>query len=203
MLSYSDDLEFVDLVVNGDEDAAADFVRQYLPLFIKLAMRAHIPTQDHQDVAQEICLAALGQMKRGLFRGKSRLVTWLAQVAKGKIADYWREQAASGALVTVSLDELDADGALSQTLSAPAEEYDLVVSVREALRELLPLHRGILLLNRSEGRAVEEICGMLSLTKAQVNGRLRQAENEFRGRLRGEEVNHRQLLTVVGESQEN
>lgn len=186
MLAYGTDLQFVDCVVRGDERAAEEFARHYLPLFEKLARHARIPPQDCPDVAQEVCLAAISQMQRGLFRGESRLTTWLMQVAKGKIADYWRVHLSAQATATASLDEFASDNTRTVTERVSSPNYDLIVSVRQALQQLPPLHCRILLLNRSEGHSIAEICQLYGLTKAQVYGRLCQAEASVRRSLRGE-----------------
>lgn len=197
---FTDDLAFVARIVGGDEQAAEEFVSRYLPTFIYLARRAHVPAQDCQDVAQEICLAAMSQMRRMLFRGESQLTTWLSRIARGKIADYWQAHSAAGSLIVSSIDELEANGCLDGAMLAVKTDFEIVLAVREALSEMLPLQRAVLLLNRSEKRSVAEICRMLGMTKAQVNGRLKQAEEKFRSCLR-DEAPVRPLLPATVESE--
>ncbi len=170
---------------SGDEAAAEEFGKRAQAWFTQAARRAGIPAQDCDDVAQEALLAALGQLRRGLFRGDSSLDTWLARILRGKIADYWRARGHGGlSLTSADEAELLAQGA---ELSRAADcDYSLVVSVHEVLRELPRPHRVILLLNRTGGYTIEEISRGAGLTPGQVSARLYAAEGMFRRLLGGE-----------------
>jgi RNA polymerase sigma-70 factor, ECF subfamily len=176
---YAEDLALVARIVNGEEAAAEEFARIYFERFVYLARRKGVPRQECQDVAQEALLAALSQMQRGLFRGESRLSTWLEHVLHGKALDYWRTQR-SGAVVP--LEELAGEDldSLVQALAAPTTASDLVLAVRQALQTLPPQPRAILLLNRTYGYTLEEISRMLEMTRGQVGWRLTVAEDLFR-----------------------
>ncbi|MGH9848471.1 MAG: RNA polymerase sigma factor [Blastocatellia bacterium] len=62
MTTHPDDLALVERIVGGDEEAAEAFGCQYQKRLAYLARRAGVPRQDCEDVAQEVWLAAVGQI---------------------------------------------------------------------------------------------------------------------------------------------
>lgn len=178
---HSEDLALVASIIGGDEAAADEFARKFSEKFEYIARRNGVPAQDCQDVAQEAMLAALGQMRRGVFRGESNLGSWLAQIAHGKVMDYWRER--RGASV-IALDEPGELHDFVEAIPSPMTDYELVACVHETLKTLPRQHRVILLLKRTEGFTLEEISRMLEMTAGQVGGKLYAAEEMFRCGLR-------------------
>jgi len=187
MPSHPEDLALVARVVGADETAADAFAREYLPRFTHLAQRAGVPRQDCEDVAQEVFLAALSQMQRGIFRGDSSLGTWLDRILRGKIADYWRER-------PKEIVDTDAEAKSpndGDDRRSPLERFvervvdpTLVLSVREALQAMPVPYRAILLLKCRAGYTLAEIARALHLTIGQVSGRLYTSEEMFRRMLR-------------------
>ncbi len=170
---------------DGGEAASEEFGQHALTWLMQVARRAGIPAQDCEDVAQEALVAALGQLRRGLFRGDSSLDTWLTYIVRGKIADYWRARGqASVSLTPIAEEDLESVAmALSQIVDC---DFSLLVGVHGALRELPRMHRVILLLNRTAGYTIEEISRNSGLTPGQVSARLYAAEEMFRRLLDGE-----------------
>jgi len=196
--SHPEDLAFVARIVSGDELAEEEFALAYSDRFVYLARRKGVPRQDCQDVAQEIMLAALSQMRRGVFRGESKLSSWLEQIAHGKTMDYWRDRKGLAVLSPLEPEEDDWRGVV-EMLPAPMTDYELIFWVREALKTLPSQHRFILLMNRTGGYTLEEISRMLEMTIGQASGRLYSAEEMFRRGLfertpPGEDVTNKALL---------
>lgn len=163
MTTHPDDLALVERIV-GDEEAAEAFGRQYQKRFAYLAWRAGVPRQDCEGVAQEVYLAAIGQMRRNKFRGESGLGTWLDGIAQRKIADYWRSRTRTNRFASIaSPDQADDATASEEMVEAVPHhlgsevEYHLVLQVREALGRMPPPERALLLLKLLEGYTIEEI----------------------------------------------
>ncbi len=178
---HSEDLALVASIISGDEMAADEFARKFSEKFEYLARRNGVPTQDCQDVTQEAMVTALDQMRRGVFRGESKLGSWLAQIVHGKVMDYWRKQKC------VSVAALDEPGELHdfvERIPDPMSNNELVACVHETLKTLPRQHCVILLLKRTEGFTLEEISRMLEMTTGQVSGKLYAAEEMFRYGLR-------------------
>ncbi|MDQ3012579.1 MAG: hypothetical protein M3X11_17945, partial [Acidobacteriota bacterium] len=79
-LVHPEDIALVARIAAGDEAAEDEFARWFSERFEYLAHCSRVPRQDCQDVAQEAMLAALCQMRRGVFRGESQLGHWLARI---------------------------------------------------------------------------------------------------------------------------
>ncbi len=198
MPTHPDDLALVERIVGGDEEAAEAFGRQYQKRFAYLARRGGVPGQDCEDVAQEVWLAAIGQMRGNKFRGESGLGTWLDGIAQHKIADYWRARARTNRFAPIASPEQADDATASEEMveAAPHNleteaEYHLVLQVREALERMPAPERALLLLKLLEGFTIEEISRATGLTVNQVSGRLFRAEERFRRLLRGETISSR------------
>lgn len=200
MSTHPEDLALVARIVGGDETAADEFAREYLPRFKHLAHRAGVPRQDCEDVAQEVFLAAFSQMQRGLFRGESSLATWLDRILRGMIANYWRTRPAE--MVESDLEDQNDSERVHprRTLSTyHTREIDsaLITTVRETLRAMPAPYRAILLLKRSAGCTLAEIARALQLTIGQVSSRLYTSEEMFRRILRGDPLAPRQQLLLA------
>jgi len=178
---HSEDLAMVACIVRGDEVAMDEFARKFSRRFEYLARCAGIPAQDCQDIAQEAMLAALDQIRRGVFRGEGPFGGWLARIVRGKAMDYWRERRGAAA---VTLDEPGEANDILEAMPAPMSDYELIACVHETLRTLPRQHRVILLLKRTEGYTLQEISRMLEMTTNQVSGKLYVAEEMFRRSLR-------------------
>jgi RNA polymerase sigma-70 factor (ECF subfamily) len=178
-----EDSALVARITAGDEAAEEEFARKYSERFRYLAHYARVPWQDCQDVAQEALIAALGQMRRGLFRGDSQLGHWLVRIVHGKAMDYWRQRHAGS---VVALDEPGELRDFVEGIPAPMTDYELTAHVRETLKTLPAQHQVILLLKRTYGYKIEEIGQMLEMTAGQVSWRLYAAEEMFRQRLRND-----------------
>ncbi len=200
MPSHPVDLALVARVVGGDETAADEFAREYLPRFKHIAHRAGVPRQDCEDVAQEVFLAAFSQMQRGLFRGDSSLGTWLDRILRGMIANHWRNKPEEMVETDVQGrgqgEEERGPGPIA-TYNAKAVDQTLVMSVRQTLRAMPASYRAILLLKRSAGYTLTEIARALHLTIGQVSGRLYTSEEMFRRILRADCAKPRRNLLQV------
>jgi len=175
-----EDLALAACIIGGDEIAEEEFAQRFSERCRYLARRAGIPRQDCQDVAQEAMLAALDQMRRGVFRGDGQLGHWLARIVRGKAIDYWRKQHLPLGVAVVPLDEPGEVHDAIEAITSPMSDYELIACVHETLRTLPRQHRVILLLKRTEGFTLEEISRMLEMTTGQVSGKLYAAEEMFR-----------------------
>lgn len=186
MAPNTDDLAFVEKVVNGDREAAELFFYRCQLWAGQLARLSGVPAQDWGDVSQEALIAAVGQMRRGMFRGDSSFQTWVEKIIRGKIADYWRARGSHQALAPP--DELigdqrevtDSHVALIQSLAMRKADQELRLLVREVLKSLPRQHALILILNAREGYSTVEISRKLDLPQGTVGRKLFEAKNLFR-----------------------
>jgi DNA-directed RNA polymerase specialized sigma24 family protein len=62
----------------------------YLPKLLRIAQARDIPGQDCLDIAQQAIADALAQVRSGVFRGESRLSSFLYIIMQRRIDDYLR-----------------------------------------------------------------------------------------------------------------
>lgn len=187
MATHTDDLAFVEKVANGDREAAELFLYRCQLWTGQLARMSGLPKQEWGDVANEALLTALGQMRRGLFRGESSFQTWVERIIRGKIADYWRARGNSQAgLIPLdsALDEyqqeVERNVSLIQSLALRKTGEETRLMVRQALSAMSRQHAMVLLLNMREGYSTVEIGQRLDLPQGTVGRKLAEAKKQFR-----------------------
>lgn len=187
MATHTDDLAFVEKVANGDREAAELFLYRCQLWTGQLARMSGLPKQEWGDVANEALLTALGQMRRGLFRGDSSFQTWVERIIRGKIADYWRARGDGKAgLIPLesALDEyqqeLERNVSLIQSLALRKTGEETRLMVRQALSAMSRQHAMVLLLNVREGYSTVEIGQRLDLPQGTVGRKLYEAKKQFR-----------------------
>ncbi len=184
---HTDDLEFVEKVVNGDQEAAELLLSRCRLWTGHLARMAGLPKQEWGDVANDALLSALRQMQRGLFRGESSFQTWAERIIRGKIADYWRGPGTERT-AWISLDaefdkysqEVDRNVPLIHHTVLRKTDYETRMMVRQALRTMSQQHAVILLLNAREGYSTVEISRQFDLPQGTVGRKLCDAKKQFR-----------------------
>lgn len=187
MATHTDDLAFVEKVANGDREAAELFLYRCQLWTGQLARTSGLPKQEWGDLANEALLTALGQMRRGLFRGDASFQTWVERIIRGKIADYWRARG-NGQAGLIPLDsaldeyqqEVERNVSLIQSLALRKTDEDTRLMVRQALRAISRQHAMVLLLNVREGYSTVEISQRLDLPQGTVGRKLAEAKKQFR-----------------------
>jgi RNA polymerase sigma-70 factor (ECF subfamily) len=167
----AEEMKFVGKLASGDEDALSEFQRRFQPRFGFIAAVRGVPAHECEDVARTAVLKGLDQIRRGIFRGKSRLSTWLEKVATGTIIDYLR--AARGRLSSEVQIREDA-------YTACDEDQVLRVAVHEILARLTAQHRTVLVLKYVQELSAREIAARVGWSEAKVNQVLVQARAKFR-----------------------
>lgn len=163
-------------LAKGNPDAEQSFERRFRPRFELIARYGGVPPQDCEDVAQDAMLAALSQIKRGLFRSESSLGTWLEVIVRGKIVDYKR-----GLRPTSSIDtEREEDLNILALLHYHGPVYELQILVRQLLGQMSSQHRMVLIMNRIIGLTIEEISRQTEWPTGTVGRILAEAKQEFR-----------------------
>lgn len=187
MATHTDDLAFVEKVVKGDGEAAELFLYRCQLWTGQLARMSGLPKQEWGDIANEALLTALGQTRRGLFRGESSFQTWVEKIIRGKIAEYWRARGdGKDGLIPLysALDEyqqeVERNVSLIQSLALRKTDEETCLMVRRALGAMSRQHAMVLLLNVREGYSTIEISQRLDMPKGTVGRKLYEAKKQFR-----------------------
>ena len=171
----------LDLARQGDRDAFGELIRRYQKRVLALTCRLCRSPEDGQEAAQEAFLSAWQALPR--FRGEASFSTWLCRLAYNSAMDILRREGRAALHAGPSLDDADAGLDLPDPAPSPqslAERAELRGQIEDALRQLSPMHREILLLREMEQLSYEEIGRALSLDAGTVKSRISRARRNLR-----------------------
>ncbi len=157
------DEELIRRIKDGDKDSLGILIKAY---FSKIQNRVYrlIPEPDVDDVIQDIFIGLLDSLDS--FEGRSAFTTWFYRIAMNKIADYHRR--ISRRKENFSEEEV------CKSFN-PWEETDEILTIENALTELPPKYKEVLILKCSEGLSFIEIAQKLGLTYEATRSRYRRA----------------------------
>ncbi len=159
----------------GDADAFEQLVVAYRDQVFRLALRMCGNEADADEVAQEAFLSAWKALPN--FRGDSRFSTWLYQLTSHAAIDLMRRekrQIAAADITEVSA----ADPAPSPQQQAEQSEQREIV--RDAILQLAPEQREVVVLRFMEELSYEEIGAVLKLPSGTVKSRLNRAKAQLK-----------------------
>ena len=182
------DWDLVQRTREGDRDAFRELVERYQRRVASLAVGMLRSREDALDVVQETFTKAYQHLDR--FKGDSGFYTWLYRIAfnicvdhqrrEGKLANVRPESEDSGDLGA----PLGADGPLPDEPFHRLRSAEIGRRMEQAIRELTPDHRAVILLREVEGLSYEEISRVLECPKGTVMSRLHYARRQLQTRLR-------------------
>ncbi len=159
----------------GDADAFEQLVVSYRDQVFRLALRMCGSEADADEVAQEAFLSAWKALPN--FRGESQFSTWLYQLTTHAAIDLMRRekrQIAAADITEVSA----ADPAPSPQQQAEQSEQREIV--RDAILQLAPEQREVVVLRFMEELSYEEIGAVLKLPSGTVKSRLNRAKAQLK-----------------------
>ena len=159
----------------GDADAFEQLVVAYREQVFRLALRMCGSEADADEVAQEAFLSAWKALPN--FRGESQFSTWLYQLTTHAAIDLMRRekrQIAADDITEVSA----ADPAPSP--QQQAERSETRQAVRDAMGQLSPEYRQIVVLRFLQELSYEEIGAVLKLPSGTVKSRLNRAKAQLK-----------------------
>ena len=159
----------------GDADAFEQLVIAYRDQVFRLALRMCGNEADADEAAQEAFLSAWKALPN--FRGDSRFSTWLYQLTSHAAIDLMRRekrQIAAEDITEVSAPD-PAPGPQQQ-----AERRETQEAVRDAILQLTPEYRQIVVLRFLEDLSYEEIGAALKLPSGTVKSRLNRAKSQLK-----------------------
>ena len=159
----------------GDADAFEQLVTSYRDQVFRLALRMCGNAADADEAAQETFLAAWKGLPN--FRGDSQFSTWLYQLTTHAAIDLMRRekrQIAAEDITEVSAPD-PAPGPQQQ-----AEQSETRQAVRDAMAQLSPEYRQIVVLRFLQELSYEEIGAVLKLPPGTVKSRLNRAKSQLK-----------------------
>ncbi|MCA9322609.1 MAG: sigma-70 family RNA polymerase sigma factor [Planctomycetes bacterium] len=184
------DAELVRLCVEeGCPDSFEHLMTRYHGRVYSVIMRLVQDRERASDLTQEAFLKAWRGLAR--FEGGSSFFTWIYRIARNLVASHYRRER-SRPRVVIGVDEDRGDDDATG-VSVPderfepesrAQERELRQGLMNALEELGPDFREIIVLKDIQGMAYEEISDLLEIPVGTVRSRLHRARLELKAKMR-------------------
>ena len=178
-LSARDEAQMITSILAGDKEQFHELIRPYERSVYKMALSFMRNEPDAEDVAQEAFLKAFRKLAD--FRGQAKFSTWLISITLNEARGRLRRQAG---VRMESLDESPEEGGhVSPALlrdwrevpSEALERQEVRQMLQDAIANLSPLYREVLLLRDVEEFSIQETATALALTTSTVKVRLHRA----------------------------
>ena len=188
--SAKDDSALIERLKAGDQDALEALFNLYSPKLYNVAHRILGDVADTQEVIQDVFWTAYRKAKT--FRGNSQFSTWLYRLtinaALGRIR---RSKKNKEVEYEEFLPKFQEDGHhlirpvvdWSNALEEDYAKQELQQLLKEALDQLKPFDKSVVVLSDLEGLSDKEIAATLGLSVSAVKTRLHRARLFLRGKL--------------------
>jgi RNA polymerase sigma-70 factor (ECF subfamily) len=178
-----DEAELIERAKKRDPQAFGVLVERYQRRVVVVALAVVRNQDDAIELAQETFIRAYENL--GKFESRSSFSTWLYRIAANLAIDFRRREGRHSVLRGEEADnEL---GRMPSTLGdsfKTAERSELSKRINEALKELTPEHRAVILLREVEGLSYDEIGEVLQCPRGTVMSRLHYARSRLRSILK-------------------
>ncbi len=180
------DQELISAAQRGDRGALERLLERHQAKVYRFGMRMCRAEEDAKDVLQETLIAAARTLPE--FRGASSLSTWLYTIARS----FCIKQRRRSKFAPEAVESLDTGepAKLAVQLPDPTRGPDEALhgrrvesALEEAIGELEPMYREVLVLRDVEGLSAAEVAEVLGLTVEAVKSRLHRARVAVRERI--------------------
>jgi RNA polymerase sigma-70 factor, ECF subfamily len=167
----------------GDPQAFGALVERYQRRVVGVAFAVVHNQDDALELAQETFVRAFENLSK--FESRSSFSTWLYRIAANLAIDFRRREGRH----TILRGE-DAENEIQRLPSTRGDSFmeasrsELNQRLRDALKELTPEHRAVILLREVEGLSYDEISEVLQVPRGTVMSRLHYARGHLRGILK-------------------
>ncbi len=180
-----DDHILVKRIKKGDHQAFRVLVERYQGRVYALALGMLHNRQDALDVSQEAFIKVHRYL--GNFQGSASFYTWLYRITYNLCIDHLRR---SGRMQTVDYDdgiqrEAQADpgclqpNRLEGNPSRALRRRELAEKIQEAIDELPPYHKGVIVMREIEGMSYKEMAEAMQVSKGTIMSRLHHARQKL------------------------
>jgi RNA polymerase sigma-70 factor, ECF subfamily len=181
------DRELVRESRRGDKEAFRELVERYQRKILSVALGMVQNRDDALELTQETFVKAYENL--GKFKGESSFYTWLYRIVVNLTIDARRR---GRRRPTVAIEDMPGGEDLPASITDRdlADPYQQVraseigARVTEAINELTPDHKAVILLREVEGLSYEDISRVMQCSKGTVMSRLHYARKKLQVKLR-------------------
>jgi len=184
MTGCHDDQSLIDACRSGNTEVFGELVTQYQDRLYPTLFRLTGCADEARDLLQDTFLRAFEKLDR--FQGESSFYTWIYRIAinlalSGKRRRKPMLRLSAGA----SPGGIDPPAEASETdPSIPLQKQERERIIQDALNDLAPDHRAVVIMKEFDGLQYDEISTTLKIPIGTVRSRLHRARCELRERLR-------------------
>ena len=180
------DLELVHRCQTGDDAAFGELVTRYQRKVYAIALGMVKNPEDAMDIAQDSFIKVHRYI--GNFQGSSSFYTWLYRIVVNLCIDHIRR---TGKRVHMDYDEsrgyadqaAQDNPAIGNSMdTTPSKELgrkELAQRIQEALDELPPYHRAVIVMREVEGLSYAEMAKAMNVSKGTIMSRLHHARQKL------------------------
>lgn len=171
----------------GEKEAFRELVERYQRKILSVALGMVQNRDDALELTQETFVKAYENLDK--FKGESSFYTWLYRIVVNLAIDARRRNRRHP---TVALEDRQTGEDLASTL--PDQElvdpyqqtraHEIGERLAEAIDELTPDHKAVILLREVEGLSYEDISRVMQCSKGTVMSRLHYARKKLQSKLR-------------------
>ena len=184
------ELDLVKRCQAGETEAFDELVTRYRTRIFGMIYNMVHNEQDAWDLAQDSFVKAWKSIKR--FRGKSSFYTWMYRIVMNVTIDWLRKKQIKGAGTefddAVQLKEIDpASRTVPKAEELPYERMErseVRTQIENAIAQLTPEHRAVILMKETEGMQYHEIAEALGCSIGTVMSRLFYARKRLQSLLK-------------------
>lgn len=171
MISIKQEQQLVENLRAGQSGAVRWWFKNFSPYLLRLTIKRVPSQEDAEEIVQETFVNCLKQLP--LFRGQSRLRTWMISILHHEIADFYRRRYAKKTLQTIPLAKV--------LVAEPIKDASqTALKVREVLAKMTKNRQELLMMKYVDRHKVKDIAEKLNTTVKAVESELFRARQEFR-----------------------
>jgi RNA polymerase sigma-70 factor (ECF subfamily) len=172
--------ELIARIIAGDTNLFHELIRPYERMVYLSVLTMLRNEQEAEDAAQEVMINAFRHLKS--FRGDAKFSTWLVTIAMNEARQRLRK-AKAAQLESLDEEKEDREGDFTPAVltdwreipSEALEKKEMRQKLREAVEQLPPIYREVLVLRDLEELNQEETAGALGINVTLVKVRLHRA----------------------------
>jgi RNA polymerase sigma-70 factor, ECF subfamily len=174
-----DEAQMIAAILAGDRELYHRLIQPYELSVYRMALSFMKDETEAEDVAQEAFLKALCHLEN--FRGESKFSTWLISITLNEARRRLRRQST---VRMESLDEPPEEGGKvlpallwdwREIPSEALERREVRALLQQAIGQLSPIYREVLVMRDIEELSIEETAGTLAISTSAVKVRLHRA----------------------------
>ncbi len=181
------DQALIERARNGDQKAFEELLKKYKNLVYSIMLRMVRNPQEAEDLTQEAFMKAFHAIHA--FNEEYAFSTWLMKIATNNCIDFLRKKK----LKTISIDQpvqhKDDEFQIELPSGTPSPERVMLSReqrhlIQQAIDELPPLYRHVIVLRHQEEKSYEEIAEILDVPIGTVKARIFRAREMLNKRIK-------------------